>query len=276
MGKKVLGRGLEALIPKSAQGQKAQKEFVYLPMDSIREGKYQPRQHIDTGSVRELSKSIKEKGFIQPIVVRKLEDGFEIVAGARRFQAAKLLGIKEIPTIIKNLNDKDTFMLAIMENLQRKNLNPLEEALAFKRLMDEFNLTLEGVGKALGKDKSSIANTLRLLKLPGEIQEALRKGIIARTQARTILGLATEKEQIDIFHQILKKGLSVRDLEKHVKKVSLKARKSLDPFVVDMEEKFQKALGTKVRIMNKKGNKGKIIIEYYSAGDLERIAKKIL
>jgi len=273
--KRVLGRGLEALIPKRPAG-RTEREFVYLPINSIKASKYQPRQGIDAKSLQELSESIKEKGFIQPIVARKLKDGFEIVAGARRFQAAKLLGIKEIPTIIKELNDKDTFMLAIMENLQRKNLNPLEEALAFKRLMEEFGLTLEDVGKVLGKDKSSIANTLRLLKLPGEIQEALRRGIIARTQARTILALATEKEQIDIFHQMLKEGLSVRDLERRVKRASPKTKKPLDPFVVDMEEKLQKALGTKVKIIKKKGNQGKIIIEYYSANDLERITKKVL
>ena len=277
MEKRVLGRGLEALIPKRSSG-KTEREFVYLPIDSIKASKYQPRQSIDANSLRELSESIKEKGFIQPIVARKLKDGFEIVAGARRFQAAKLLGIKEIPTIIKELNDKDTFMLAIMENLQRKNLNPLEEALAFKRLMEEFGLTLEDVGKVLGKDKSSIANTLRLLKLPSEIQEALRRGIIARTQARTILAFATEKEQIDIFHQMLKEGLSVRDLERRVKRASPKTKKPLDPFVVDMEEKLQKALGTKVKIIEikKKNNRGKIIIEYYSANDLERITKKVL
>jgi len=273
--KKVLGRGLEALIPKRPSGQ-TQREFVYLSVDSVKTGKYQPRQGIDANSLQELSRSIKEKGFIQPIVARKLKDGFEIVAGARRFHAAKLLGIKEIPTIVKDLNDKDTFMLAIMENLQRKNLNPLEEALAFKRLMEEFGLTLEEIGKVLGKDKSSIANTLRLLKLPSEIQEALRRGIIARTQARTILALATEKEQINIFRQMLKEGLSVRDLERRVKRVSPKTRKPFDPFVVDMEERLQKALGTKVKIIKKKNNRGKIIIEYYSAGDFERITKKVL
>ncbi len=196
MEKRVLGRGLEALIPKKkpAAGE-AQKEFVYLPIDSIRQGKYQPRQEMDDKSLEELTRSIKEEGFIQPIVVRKVKEGFEIVAGARRFQSAKLLGIKEIPTLIKNLSNKDTFLLAIVENLQRKNLNPLEEALAFKRLINEFKSTLEDVGKFIGKDKSSIANTLRLLKLPEEIQEALRKNIITRTQARTILSFPGEKRQ---------------------------------------------------------------------------------
>jgi len=250
--------------------------FFLIRIVLLQQRLYQPRQGIDANSLQELSRSIKEKGFIQPIVARKLKDGFEIVAGARRFHAAKLLGIKEIPTIVKDLNDKDTFMLAIMENLQRKNLNPLEEALAFKRLMEEFGLTLEEIGKVLGKDKSSIANTLRLLKLPSEIQEALRRGIIARTQARTILALATEKEQINIFRQMLKEGLSVRDLERRVKRVSPKTRKPFDPFVVDMEERLQKALGTKVKIIKKKNNRGKIIIEYYSAGDFERITKKVL
>jgi ParB family chromosome partitioning protein len=275
MDRRVLGKGLDALIPKRPL-EELKKEFVYLPLEKVKEGKHQPRKELNPHELRELTQSIKEKGLIQPIVVRKLEDQtYEIVAGARRFQAAKSLGLKEIPTLIKDLNDKDSFILAITENLQRKDLNPLEEAMAFKKLMDEFEFTLEEVGKFLGKDKSSVANTLRLLKLPADIQDALRRNIITRTQARTILSVVDQEQQRKLFHKMLQEGLSVRELERRVRKISPKKRKRGDPFVLDMEERLQKLLGTKVRIVNKKNNSGKIIIEYYSAQDFNRITKKI-
>ncbi len=274
MEKKVLGRGLEALIPKRFQ-ERTRQELVYLSLDMIKQGKYQPRTTMNEKELQDLAQSIKEKGFIQPIVVRRKEGKFEIVAGARRFYAAKLLGIKEIPTIVKQLDDKETFVLAIMENLQRQDLNPLEEAAAFRRLMEEFRLTLEEIGSMLGKDKSSIANTLRLLKLPQEIKEALKRGIISRSQARTILSLNDERKQKELFHRILQEGLSVREIERRVKK-SLRRRKPLNPFIADIEERLQKALGTKVKIVDKKNKRGKIIIEYYSAKDLERIIKIII
>ena len=274
MERRVLGRGLDALIPKKPHDT-TQQELVYLPLDMIRQSSYQPRTTMDEKELKELAQSIKEKGFIQPIVVRKKEGEFEIVAGSRRFHAAKLLGIKEIPTIVKQLNDRDTFMLAIMENLQREDLNPLEEAAAFRRLMEEFKLTLEEIGSMLGKDKSSIANTLRLLKLPQEIKDALKRGIISRSQARTLLALTDEKRQKELFHRILQEDLSVREIEKRVKK-SLRRRKTTNPFIADIEERLQKALGTKVKIVDKTNKQGKIIVEYYSAEDLERIVKIII
>ena len=272
MERKVLGRGLEALIPKRPKEVKEEK-FVYLPLHTIDTGRYQPREKIEERELKELAQSIKEKGFIQPVVVRKKEGKFEIVAGTRRFYAANLLGLKEIPAMIKELDDRETFMLAIMENLQRKDLNPLEEANAFQRLIDEFKLTLEEIGKMLGKDKSSIANTLRLLKLPSEIKEALSKGIISRSQARTILS-ADEHRQRELFHRILKEGLSVRALERQVE--TLRRKKRPDPFVAEIEQRLQQALGTKVKIIHKKNNRGKIIIEYYNVKDLERVTKIIL
>ena len=261
MNQRVLGKGLEALIPKKSSQQLPQ-EFVYLSVDSIQLGKYQPRQKIDAVELAELSHSIQEKGFIQPILVRKIvDDRFELVAGYRRLEAAKLLSIKEIPTLVKEINDRDAFMLAITENLQRKDLNPLEEARAFKRLIDEFDLTQEEIGRFLGKDRSSIANTLRLLKLPADIQQALGKGLITRTQARTILSLGREQEQRKLFQRILKQGLSVRELEKRVKKTYHPRVKPDNPFLRDIEERFQKALGTRVVILNKRNNQGKIVIE---------------
>ncbi|UCC95047.1 MAG: ParB/RepB/Spo0J family partition protein [Candidatus Omnitrophota bacterium] len=273
MEKRVLGKGLDILIPKKPASLYP-KEFTYLPLAKIKPGSYQPRQDIDPKELEELSRSIKEKGFIQPIVVRRVGDDYEIVAGGRRYQSAKLLGLKEIPTIIKELDDKDALIYAIIENLQRKDLNPVEEAEALKRLMDEFAFNLEDVARFVGKDKSTIANALRLLKLPAQIKQALRKGVITRTQARTILGVEKREDQENLFRTIIKESLSVREIEKRARKLAKKKR-NLDPFVVEAEEQMQKILGTKVRIFNKRNNRGRIVIEYYNLDDLERIAERL-
>ncbi len=276
--RRVLGKGLDALIPKKVVTEEV-GEFTYLPLDVLVPGPYQPRQEIEERELKELADSIRSKGVIQPIVVRKKEGGvFEIVAGARRFYAAKSLGLKEIPTLIKDLDDRDTFVFAIVENIQRKDLNPIEEAVAFKRLMEEFGFKLDDIARFIGKDKTSVANTLRLLKLPSEIQEALRRGLISRSQARTILAETDPRRQHILFTQILKQGLSVRELEEKVrKKKRVFTRKvSGDPFVQDMEERLQKKLGTKVKILHKRNDRGKIVIEYYGLKDLERITQKFI
>ena len=270
MEKRVLGKGLDALIPKKIT---EEKEFVYIPLNQIDPSKFQPRQEIDNKEIEELSKSIKEKGVIQPIVVRKIKDRYEIIAGNRRYTAAKNLGLKEIPAIIKDLSDKDAFIIAIIENLQRKNLNPIEEAEAFKRLTIEFGYTQEEVAKFIGKDKATVSNALRLLNLPDNIKQAISKGLITSTQARTLLAVEKEELRQDLFKQILTNKLSVREIENKVKKVSKKIK--IDPFVLEVEEKLQKILGTRVKIFNKRGNKGKIVIEYYSLDDLDRILKTI-
>ncbi len=275
MEKRVLGKGLDALIPKKTAVVSPEKDFTYLPLGKIRSGKYQPRREIIGKELEELSQSIKEKGFIQPIVVRKIgDDEYEIIAGGRRYSAAKLLNLKEIPAMIKDLDDKDTLVVAIVENLQRKNLNPIEEAEAFKRLMWEFEFALEDIARVVGKDKTTVANMLRLLKLPDEIKEALRKGILTRSQGRTILGAEKKEDQEKIFKMILNGGVSVRELERKVKKISAKKREH-DPFSLEMEEKLQKLLGTRVRIFHKKNNRGKMVVEYYNLEDLERIIKRL-
>lgn len=276
MEKRVLGKGLEALIPKkinSVKDQGEDQEFTHLQVELIQPGKYQPRKDIDKDELEELKQSIKEKGFIQPIVVRKIDDKkYEVVAGERRFQVAKSLGLKELPVMIKRLDDKDAFIFAIVENLQRKDLNPIEEAEALKRLMDEFKFILEDVARFVGKDKTTVVNILRLLKLPQEIRSALQQGIITRSQARTILGAQTIAEQQNLFRQIISEKLSVREIEQRVKKISNK-KQTVDPFVFELEGKLQKQLGTKVKVFNKRNNKGRLVIEYYSLEDLERILK---
>lgn len=274
MERKVLGRGLDALIPKKTASM-LPREFTYLLLDKVKPAKTQPRQEVSEKELKELAQSIKGKGFIQPIVVRKITDNnYEIVAGERRYQAAKSLGLKEIPTIIKELDDKDAFILAIVENLQRQDLNPIDEARAFQRLIGEFEFSLEDIAQFVSKDKTTVVNALRLLKLPDKIKEALQKGILTRTQARTILGVEKLQAQEKLFDQILKEGLSVREIEKKARLVSGK-KKMIDPFLLEVEERLQKILGTKVKIANKKNNRGKIVIEYYTLDDLERIIKKM-
>ncbi len=275
MERRVLGKGLDALIPKKVTTI-SPKEFLYLSMDNVVPAKKQPRQRVDQKELEELAGSIKEKGFIQPIVVRKIEgDKYEVVAGERRYLAAKLLRLKDIPTIVKDVSEQDAFILAIVENLQRKDLNPIEEAQAFSRLIAEFSYTLSDIAKFVSKDKTTVVNAVRLLKLPEKMQEALRKGLLSRTQARTILGVEKNSEQEKLFNQILKGDLSVRDIEKKARHISGK-KKKIDPFVEEIEEKLQKALGTKVKIYNKKNNCGKLVVEYYDLRDLERILKKII
>ncbi|MFA7676671.1 MAG: ParB/RepB/Spo0J family partition protein [Candidatus Omnitrophota bacterium] len=274
MQRKVLGKGLDALIPKKTTAI-LPKEFVYMSLRDISPAKNQPRQSIDTKELEELAASIKEKGFLQPIIVRKINaQQYEVVAGERRYQAAKSLGLKEIPTIIKDVNEKDAFILAIIENLQRKDLNPIEEGQAFKRLMEELNFSLEDIGQFVGKDKTTIVNALRLLKLPDIIQNALRQGRLTRTQARTIAGVVTPQAQEKLFNQILNGDMTVRDIEKKARGLR-RRRNPADPFVLEAEEKLQKALGTKVKLFNKKNNKGRIVIEYYTLKDLERIMRRM-
>ncbi|MDD5194143.1 MAG: ParB/RepB/Spo0J family partition protein [Candidatus Omnitrophica bacterium] len=273
MERRVLGKGLDALIPKKPLPAYS-KDFT-LPLSKIHPGKYQPRKEIEQQDLEELCQSIKEKGFIQPIVVRKVgPEDYEIVAGGRRYEAAKSLGLNEIPTIVKELDDKDAFIVAIVENLQRKDLNPMEEAEAFARLSDEFEFTQDDIAKFISKDKTTIVNTLRLFKLPQDIQDALRSGLLSRSQARTLLAVDNKQEQEKLFRQILNGGMSVREIEARAKAASKKKRTS-DPFVTEVEEKLQKFLGTKVKIANKRNNRGKIVIEYYSLDDLERIVRRL-
>jgi len=213
MEKRVLGKGLDALIPKKATLPATPREFAYLSLEKLQPGKYQPRQDFNEKDLEELSQSIKEKGVIQPLVVRKAsEDKYEVIAGERRYQAAVLLKLTQVPVIIKDIDDKEALTVAIIENLQRKDLNAIEEAQAFKRLMEEFEFTLDTVAKFVSKDKTTISNTLRLLKLPEEIKKALSRGLISRSQARAILGLANEEEQKKLFQQILAGPLPVREI----------------------------------------------------------------
>ena len=272
MQKKVLGRGLSALMPEKPVESGA--KVVNLKIADIKESELQPRQEASPAKMAELKASIKEKGVIQPVLVRSAKGGYELIAGERRMRAAKELGFTQLPAIIKDVDDAEVLQLALIENIQREELNPLEEAQAYQQLITQFGFTQEKIGQMVGKNPSSISNTLRLLKLPQEIQAALRKGMISMGHARTILGLKGFAEQDRIFQRTMAQQLSVRELEVLVsKRVTTGRRKrslARDAHIVALEEQLQRALGTKVRITAGR-KRGKIVLEYYTNSDLERI-----
>ncbi|MEW6008293.1 MAG: ParB/RepB/Spo0J family partition protein [Candidatus Omnitrophota bacterium] len=283
MVNKVLGRGLAALIPeKTKTVTKASLEIDNIDIGQIKSSSYQPRESFADDKLTDLVASIKEKGILQPLIVRKTSGGYELIAGERRLRAAKILKLPQVPAIIKDVDNKGSLVLSIIENIQREQLNAIEEAHAFKRLINEFNLSQEDVGKAVGKDRVTVSNTLRLLNLPKEIQEQVSKGKITQGHARALLALGETKEQIEFFEKILKDSLSVRELERLIQE-SPKRKKSSqalaakrarkDPHVLAVEEELQHKIGSKVRININKKNKGTIAIEFYNLEDLERIVE---
>ncbi len=280
MEKRGLGRGLEALIPDRAGiantnilESKIQQGITNLPVDKIKANKNQPRLGFDKNSINELAASIREKGFIQPVVVRGRHGEYELIAGERRFRAAQVLNLKEVPAIIKDVSDLDSLELSLIENVQREDLNPIDQAKAYKKLIEEYNMTQENIADTIGKDRATVANIIRLLKLPDKIQEYVSRGTISMGHARAILGLSKESEQLRLSNRIIKNDLSVRDTERYAKKIELpvqKIAKHTDPNLEALEDELSKRLGTKTRIIkSKKG--GKIEIDFYSDKDLERI-----
>lgn len=281
--KKALGRGLNALIPDinnfmpEADLRGKQETIAYLSVTDILPNRYQPREDFNQERLNELITSIKEKGVVQPLLVRRVGDKFELIAGERRLRALKTLGVNKAPVILKDVDDAGAIELALIENIQREELNAIEEAQAYKRLMDEFRFTQDKVSQTIGKDRSTITNTLRLLNLPLEIQRYVVNGKISAGHARALLAVKGMQQQLNLCQKIIKKGLSVREIEfivsPHVKKQT-KARLEKDQHVVALEERLQSALATKTRIHHGK-KRGKIIIEYYSLEDLNRIIDKI-
>lgn len=259
MGKKVLGRGLEALIPQGNE--------TLIPLNKITHSPLQPRGKIEEESLKELIASIKEKGVLQPVLVRKNGDNFELVYGHRRFEAAKKAGLNEIPAIVKELSDREVIEIAIIENIQREDLNPIDEAMSYKRLIKEFGLSQEEIAERVGKNRSTIANKLRLLNLPEKVQDALRNKIITEGHARPLLSIKDEKKILRELDNIIKKKEPVRNVEKKTKQIP--------PEIIEYEENLFDYLGTKVDI-NFSKKKGKIVIFFYSTEDLERIVKKIM
>jgi len=281
--KRGLGRGLLALIPDESEGyifdEDAKKEkIVEIDVNLVVSNKDQPRKEFEKESLEELRDSIKKYGIIQPIVVRKISGKYEIIAGERRWRAAKEANLDKVPCIIKEVDDMEAIKIALIENIQRQDLNPIEEANAFKALMDNFSLTQEEVAEAVGKSRSYIANTIRLLNLDKEILDYVSQGKISAGHGKALLSVKNKKERLDIAKAIVDKNLNVRDTEKLVsrsksKKIKEKVSQK-DPFVEEVEEKLMSALGTKVNLIpGKKG--GRIEIEFYNDEDLQRIVEII-
>jgi ParB family chromosome partitioning protein len=278
MENKALGKGLSALIPERTKS--TGEGVTYLKIDLIKDNSLQPRTNYDDEKLESLKASIKEKGVLQPILVRQKNDSYEVVAGERRLKAARSLNLGEVPVIIKDVSDQEALVIALIENIQREELNPIEEAEAYKRLIEQFHYTQEAVAKSVGKDRSTIANLLRLLNLSEDIQKEIYGGKLSVGHARALLSIESVVERKRLVDLTLKNQLSVRELENLVVASGKggsrreKQKKVKDYEMISLEEELQKTLGTKVRILSQK-KRGKIEIEYYSSSDLDRIIQLI-
>ena len=296
---KGLGKGLEALFgdaevapvekkpaskKKQTESKKSEKAaespaeeggVLYVDLNDIKPNAAQPRKVFDEEKLEELAASISQHGLIQPIVLRKLGKGYEIVAGERRWRAARLAGLKEVPCIVKELTEEENMLLAIVENMQREDLNPIEEAEGLKKMIDTYGLTQEQVSYSVGKSRPYITNSLRLLKLPGRVQQLTAEGKITTGHARALAAVKSQQRQVDLATRAAKEGLSVRQIEQLAKETKQpqekkKTRKVKSADEKRVEEDLKNALGTKVNL-NRKGKGGKIEIEFYSADELERL-----
>ena len=284
-----LGRGLGSLIPKKPASEAITPEnkpflvddksrILQIPVGEIEVNPMQPRTVFDHEGIEELIESIKVYGVIQPIIVSRSEHGYELIAGERRLRATKILGLATIPAIVREVKEQEKLELALIENVQRRNLNAVERAVAYDRLMNEFNLSQEESARKLGVSRSSFANTIRLLELPAEIQKALAEDKITEGHAKVIAGLENEVEQLDLLKKILSYNFTVRDAEKERQKSRVKTnsprRIAVDPILGEKEEILRSHLNTKVNI-KKKGGEGQIIIEFYSDEELDSIINQI-
>ena len=271
-----LGKGLSALIPDAPEPRHAPVEA---DIDRLTPNDFQPRGSLDEARLQELAQSIRANGLIQPIVVRKAGDRFQIIAGERRWRAAKLAGLLRVPIVVRDVvpGEKSQLELALVENIQREDLNPIDEALAYKRLADQFELTQEQIAAAVGKDRATIANHLRLLRLPDEVRTEVASGRLSMGHARALLSLAGEAEQRQLARDVLARSLSVRETESIVKKIveSGTPREAVEPAPVDVhtraaEDRLKVLLGTRVRIV-RHGTRGRIEIDFTSEEELMRI-----
>jgi len=277
-----LGKGLGALIPEFEKEES--RTLLFCGIEEIVPNRSQPRKHFDESKLQELAESIKEKGILEPLIVRRVDGGYELIVGERRWRAAQKAGLKEVPVLVREIEGREALEFSLIENLQREDLNPIEEAEAFKRLIEEFNLSQGELATRIGKDRTTIANVLRLLKLPSEIRNHLLQNRITSGHARAILSLETKEKQKELCALIIQKGLSVREAEALAKRWSEKPKRVVTPTkrgsdlesqLSSLQDSLRRHLGTKVHI-TQKGKRGKIEIEYYSFEDLERIIEAIL
>ena len=287
-----LGKGLNALIPEDtilgtldAKVEKAkdikENSSILIDINLIKSNEGQPRKSFDDEKILELAESIKSNGIIQPLILKKVDDEYIIVAGERRWRAAKSIGFKEVPAIVMNLTEKQILEISLIENIQREDLNSIEEALAYKKLINDFNLTQEELSKRIGKSRVTITNTLRLLNLSEDVQQYIIEGVISEGHGRALLGITDSKVQCELAQNVIDDKLSVRELELLIRKLKTsptraktKIANETNPYYKDVTYKLENYFGTKVNITNK-NNKGKIEIEYYSEEDLQRILEII-
>ena len=287
-----LGKGLNALIPedtilstlenKTEKNQEIkEKSSILIDINLIKSNEGQPRKSFDDEKILELAESIKSNGIIQPLILKKVDDEYIIVAGERRWRAAKAIGLKEVPAIVMNLTEKQVLEISLIENIQREDLNSIEEALAYKKLISDFNLTQEELSKRIGKSRVTITNTLRLLNLSEDVQQYIIEGVISEGHGRALLGITDSKVQCELAQNVIDDKLSVRELEILIRKLKTsptraksKTSNETNPYYKDVTYKLENYFGTKVNITNK-NNKGKIEIEYYSEEDLQRILEII-
>lgn len=294
MAARGLGKGLDSLIPNAVGGVKEKKVVKEASVDEQSKGpetivkitkvepnREQPRKYFDEDALQELADSIKQFGLLQPILVQDRKDYYEIIAGERRWRAAKLAGLKEVPVIIRNYTEQEIVEISLIENIQREDLNPIEEAQAYKRLLTEFNLKQDEVAERVSKSRTAVTNSIRLLKLSDEVQQMVIDDMISTGHARALLAIENPEEQYTLAQKIFDEKLSVRDVEKLVKNLHKPAKpkklddKTLQTIYLDLEEKLKQKLGTKVAITSKGGGAGKIEIEFYNHEDLDRLLDMI-
>lgn len=283
--KRGLGKGLAALIPtKQPAGPRAEGAERTLRIAEIRPGRFQPRRPISQESLKELSDSIREKGVIQPVLVRRSPSGgYELIAGERRLRACQKLGLQSIPATVRQATDQEALEMALVENLQRENLNPMEEARGFQRLAREFNLTQEETARKVGKERPTVANALRLLSLPADVQALVENGALSAGHARAVLMAEDRKRQSWLAGAVVKRGMTVRQAEELARAGRAKggaghqpkSQRGLDQHLSNIQSEMQRALGTRVRIVLQGKGRGRVEIEYYSADDLERVMQRM-
>ena len=275
--KMALGRGLEALLPGIESVDNRPSEYIMCDIELIRSNRYQPRVKFSEDELEALTDSVREQGILQPLLIRKDDDGYELIAGERRLKAARRAGLTQVPAIIRDISDAELLEISIIENIQRENLNPMEEAEAYQRLMDEFGMTQEQVATRVGKSRPAVANFLRLNHLPDEIKDSIMDGALSMGHARAISGLEKTAQQRSVWRQVISKGLSVRQTETLVKSIKENKEKpepeeptSEQIYFSGLAEDLSRHYGTRVQIM-RKGKKGKVEIEFYDNEDLNRL-----
>lgn len=278
MKRKALGKGLAALLPEAPPASEGD-QLVSVDPKQIDPNPEQPRQTFDPEKLDELARSMVEQGIVQPLVVRRSGSRFQLIAGERRWRAAQKAGLRKVPVLVRDASDADLLEIALVENIQREELNPIEEAAAYRRLISELGYSQEQVANRVGKDRSTVANVLRLLRLPREVRTLIGEQKLSPGHARPLLSLASSEAQIEIAREVVEKGLSVRDVERRVKAASNpatpKVAKRADPNTRDAEGRLERALGTKVRI-HRRGKRGRLEIEFYSEEELQRIYETVL